>query len=131
MQNEREILGRRAVIVGLLSNLILAIIKSIVGVIGNSPALLADGINSTSDVAYYVAVSVFMRRARKPADEEHPYGHDQLESIGALVVGSFVITTAIAILNMPLLMPMYSLEHFESKAESLVKLMLNGILKRT
>lgn len=38
-----------------------------------------------------------MRLAHKPADEEHPYGHSQLESIAALVVGSFVITTAIAI----------------------------------
>jgi cation diffusion facilitator family transporter len=58
---------------------------------------LADGINSVSDVAYYVVVSVFMRLASKPADEEHPYGHTQLETIAALVVGSFVITTAIAI----------------------------------
>ena len=38
-----------------------------------------------------------MRQARKPADDEHPFGHTQLESIGALVVGAFVITTAVAI----------------------------------
>jgi cation diffusion facilitator family transporter len=48
-------------------------------------------------VAYYVVVSVFMRMARKPPDPEHPYGHQQLESIAALVVGSFVVTTAVAI----------------------------------
>jgi cation diffusion facilitator family transporter len=42
-------------------------------------------------------VAVFMRLSRKPADETHPYGHNQLESIASLVVGAFIITTAIAV----------------------------------
>lgn len=86
-----------AVGLGLVANIILAILKTSIGIVGHSPALLADGINSTSDVAYYLVVSVFMRAAHKPADDEHPYGHSQFESIGALVVGAFVITTAFAI----------------------------------
>lgn len=90
-------LSIRAVNVGLAANIILALLKVSVGVIGHSAALLADGINSTSDVAYYVVVRIFMRLAGKPADREHPYGHTQLESIAALVVGAFVITTAVAI----------------------------------
>jgi cation diffusion facilitator family transporter len=81
----------------LAANLLLAALKTAIGTLGHSPALLADGINSTSDVAYSVVVAVFMRRASKPPDQEHPYGHTQLESIAALVVGSFVVTTAIAI----------------------------------
>jgi len=89
--------GNQAVTIGLLANLMLAGLKTSIGILGHSPALLADGINSTSDVAYYIVVSIFVRLANKPADEEHPYGHSQLESIGALVVGSFVITTAVAI----------------------------------
>ena len=86
-----------AVNLGLVSNVLLAVLKTAIGVLGSSPALLADGINSTSDVAYSIVVSVFMRRATKPPDHEHPYGHSQLESIAALVVGSFVVTTAIAV----------------------------------
>lgn len=86
-----------AVNLGLTANIGLAIAKTTFGIVGHSPALLADGINSTSDVAYYIAVHVFMRLSRKPADHEHPYGHSQLESIAALVVGSFVLTTAVAI----------------------------------
>jgi len=86
-----------AVNVGLISNVLLAALKTAIGIVGNSPALLADGINSTSDTAYYVVVAIFVRLARKPADEKHPYGHQQLESIAALIVGSFVITTAVAI----------------------------------
>jgi cation diffusion facilitator family transporter len=86
-----------AVNVGLGANVVLAALKTFIGIVGHSQALLADGINSTSDVAYYIVVKIFMRLARKPADAEHPYGHSQLESIAALVVGSFVITTAVAV----------------------------------
>jgi cation diffusion facilitator family transporter len=82
---------------GLAANTFLAAVKTAVGIVGNSPALLAEGINSTSDVAYYVVASVFVRLASKPADSEHPYGHRQLESIAVLVVGAFVVTTAVAI----------------------------------
>lgn len=94
---QRHLLSVRAVNLGLGVNILLAILKVAFGIIGGSPALLADGINSTSDVAYYVVVRVFMQLARKPADREHPYGHSQLESIAALIVGAFVITTAVAI----------------------------------
>ncbi|MEA3339643.1 MAG: cation diffusion facilitator family transporter [Chloroflexota bacterium] len=86
-----------AVNLGLVANIFLAALKTSIGILGHSPALLADGVNSTSDVAYGIVVSVFMRLAAKPPDEEHPYGHSQMESIAAVVVGSFVMTTAIAI----------------------------------
>jgi len=89
--------SNQAVAIGLLANILLAGLKTSIGILGHSPALLADGVNSTADVAYYIVVSIFVRLANKPADHEHPYGHSQLESIGALVVGSFVITTAVAI----------------------------------
>ncbi len=86
-----------AVNIGLGSNIFLAILKTSVGIIGRSPALLSDGINSVSDVVYYIVVSIFLRLSHKPAASEHPYGHSQLESIAALVVGAFVMTTAVAI----------------------------------
>lgn len=75
----------------------LAAVKIFTGITGHSPALLADGINSTSDVAYSVIVRIFMGLSRKPADDRHPYGHSQLESIAAVIVGAFVLTTALAI----------------------------------
>lgn len=95
-QNRRRS-GILAVNLGLGANILLAALKTSIGILGHSPALLADGVNSVSDVAYYVVVAVFMRLAFKPADDEHPYGHHQLESIAALVIGAFIITTAIAI----------------------------------
>lgn len=85
------------VALGLSVNVVLALVKTAIGILGHSQALLAEGINSTSDVVYYSVVALFMRMAGKPPDEEHPYGHRQLESVAALVVGAFVVTTAIAI----------------------------------
>lgn len=89
--------GIFAVNLGLAANTGLAALKTFMGIVGHSPALLADGINSTSDVAYYIIVRVFMGLSRKPADDRHPYGHNQLESIAALIVAAFVLTTAVAI----------------------------------
>jgi len=86
-----------AVDIGLYSNIFLALLKTIVGIVGHSAALLADGINSTSDFIYYVAVKIFVKLSRLPPDDEHPYGHSQLETIAALVVGAFIITTGVAI----------------------------------
>jgi len=86
-----------AVNLGLAVNLLLAVLKTSVGIVGRSPALLADGINSTSDVIYLIVVRVFMGLAGKPPDREHPFGHRQLESIAAVVIGAFVVTTAVVI----------------------------------
>jgi len=94
---QRKRKGILTVNLGLVANIFLAGLKTSIGILGHSPALLADGINSVSDVAYGIVVSVFIRLAGRPPDEEHPYGHDQMESVAAVVVGSFVMTTAIAI----------------------------------
>ncbi len=95
--SDRDKITNLTVNLGLISNILLSIIKTATGIFGHSQALLADGINSSSDVVYYVAVKIFMRQANKPADPEHPYGHRQLESISAIVVGAFILTTGIAI----------------------------------
>ncbi len=97
MPHERERKSLWAVNLGLGINIILSALKTVIGVIGHSPALLAEGINSTSDVAYYIIASIFVRMANKPADTEHPYGHRQLESIASLTVGAFVVATAVAV----------------------------------
>ena len=75
---QREDKSFLAVNLGLVANIFLATLKTTIGIWGHSPALLADGINSTSDVAYCIVVKVFMRLAHRPADTEHPYGHSQL-----------------------------------------------------
>jgi cation diffusion facilitator family transporter len=97
MINDRDRKSLLAINLGLGVNVLLAVVKTVVGIVGHSPALLAEGINSTSDVAYYIAASIFVRLANKPADKEHPYGHRQMESIASVVIGSFIIVTAVAV----------------------------------
>lgn len=94
---ERDNLTALTVNLGLVSNVILAALKTSIGILGYSPALLADGVMSISDTVYYIVVKFFMKQAKKPADKEHPHGHRQLESISAVVVGAFILTTGIAI----------------------------------
>ena len=86
-----------AINISLISNIFLAVLKSVIGVTAHSSALLADGINSTSDVVYLIFVKIYMKFADKPADKEHPYGHAQFESVASIIVGAFVLTTAVAI----------------------------------
>ncbi|HET9914034.1 MAG TPA: cation diffusion facilitator family transporter [Anaerolineales bacterium] len=97
MIQERDRKSLWAINLGLGFNILLSIVKTTFGILAHSPALLAEGINSTSDVAYYIVASIFVRLANKPADNEHPYGHRQLESIASLVVGAFVVATAITV----------------------------------
>ncbi len=94
---DRDKVTTTTVNLGLFSNILLSMAKISIGILGHSAAVLADGVNSSSDVVYYIAVKIFMHHARKPADDEHPYGHRQLESISAIVVGAFILTTGIAI----------------------------------
>lgn len=96
-EDQRNVRSQWAVNLSLAANIFLAAIKTWVGILGHSQALLADGINSTTDVAYGLIVAIFLRQARKPADREHPFGHYQLESIAALTVGAFVVATAVGI----------------------------------
>jgi cation diffusion facilitator family transporter len=97
---EHEQRQKKAVFVvnlGLGFNALLATLKLGAGVFGHSQALIADGVNSVSDVVYYLVVKFFVKLSGKPADPEHPYGHYQYETIAALVVGAFVITTGLAL----------------------------------
>jgi cation diffusion facilitator family transporter len=97
MIDERDRKSLIAINFGLGINVFLAFVKTIFGIIGHSPALLAEGINSTSDVAYYIAASILVRLANKPADSDHPYGHRQMESIASVLIGSFIVVTAVAV----------------------------------
>ena len=69
MTHERDQKSLWAVNLGLGINILLSALKTIFGILGSSPALLAEGINSISDVAYYVVAAVFVRLAKKPANE--------------------------------------------------------------
>jgi len=81
----------------LLSNFLLAIIKGLAGFFGNSYALIADAIESATDVGASILVLFGLRYAKKPADENHPYGHGKIEPLITFLVVAFLIFAAITI----------------------------------
>jgi cation diffusion facilitator family transporter len=89
--------GVSTVLVGLSSNVILAVIKMIAGIIGNSYALLADGIESTLDIFSSMVVLGGIKISSLPADENHPYGHGKAESLAAMSVSLILLMAGIGI----------------------------------
>ena len=78
-------------------NLLLAGIKLVLGSIGQSQALVADGIHSLSDLATDAMVLVAIRFAREEADEEHPYGHARFETVATVILGLLLLLVAAGI----------------------------------
>ncbi|WP_409341618.1 cation diffusion facilitator family transporter [Paenibacillus sp. MBLB4367] len=91
MSEQRFVKAEFAAWVGIVANLLLAIMKGVVGWLANSKALLADAANSASDVVGSAAVLFGFRAAKLPPDEDHPYGHGKAESIAAIVVSVLVL----------------------------------------
>ncbi|MBL4700396.1 MAG: cation transporter [Phycisphaeraceae bacterium] len=86
--------ARKAAWIGLSINLALAVIKFIAGLVGQSMALLADAVNSLGDTITTTVVIVAMNVARRPADEEHPYGHTRVEAIAGSSVAIIIAVVA-------------------------------------
>lgn len=78
-------------------NLCLALIKGFAGVFGNSYALIADAIESTTDIFSSTFVLLGLKYAKRPADENHPYGHGKIEPLITFVVVAFLVTSATVI----------------------------------
>ena len=88
---------RRVTLVCAGLNLLLAGLKLILGSIGQSQALVADGIHSLSDLATDAMVLVAIRFAREEADEEHPYGHARFETVATVILGLLLLLVAAGI----------------------------------
>ncbi len=91
--------GRLCGWVGIISNLILFIIKFTAGTISNSISITADAFNNLSDSASSIISFLGFKLASKPADEEHPYGHGRYEYISALTVTAVIIVIGIELLK--------------------------------
>ncbi|MCB5237913.1 cation diffusion facilitator family transporter [Niallia alba] len=91
----RESLAKRVAWISVISNIVLTLGKLIVGWMGNSNAVFADGIHSAADVFASIIVLVVIRIANKPADQEHPYGHGKAEIIVSGIVGMILLGVAI------------------------------------
>ncbi len=88
---QRTKVGELAGVFGLVSNIILFIGKFLIGFTAGSVSIMADAMNSLSDTIASILTLVGFRIAAKPADSEHPYGHERFEYISGLAI-SLIIT---------------------------------------
>ncbi len=106
--NERTKASQKITLIGAVVDFLLAIFKVIAGMLGNSGALIADGIHSFSDLLSDGVVLYAAKHANEEADEDHPYGHKRFETVATLglaiilaIVGIGIIYDAIERLDNP------------------------------
>ncbi|WGH75891.1 cation diffusion facilitator family transporter [Tenacibaculum tangerinum] len=90
----KEELAIKTTYFSILSNAGLAIIKGLAGVFGNSYALIADAIESTTDIFSSILVLLGLKYAKRPADKNHPYGHGRIEPLITFIVVAFLVISA-------------------------------------
>lgn len=83
--------------VSILGNVVLAVVKALLGVALHSAGLIADAVHSLSDMASSVVVIISFQISRKPPDPEHPYGHAKAEYIATLIVSLLMIVVGLQI----------------------------------
>lgn len=89
--------GIRTAQAGLLINVVLVVAKFIAGIVGSSYALIADAVESSTDVFSSLIVWAGLSIAARPADEDHPYGHGKAEPLAAAVVSMLLLGAAVGI----------------------------------
>ncbi|MDQ1167314.1 cation diffusion facilitator family transporter [Flavobacterium sp. SORGH_AS 622] len=92
MTNEQKAI--KATLFSIAGNTCLALVKGLAGFFGNSYALIADAIESTTDIFSSCLVLFGIKYSNKPADENHPYGHGRAEPLITFLVVGFLITSA-------------------------------------
>lgn len=90
----KNTLSKQVSAVGLIANIFLSIAKLTVGILGASQALISDAINSIGDVLSTFVVLIGVKKSKKAADEDHPFGHERLDSVAAIILAIFFFVTA-------------------------------------
>lgn len=90
-------LAFRVSVINLFLNLLLSIIKLASGIMAHSDALISDAVHSASDVFATLIVILGIFFSGKEADKEHPYGHERLECIAAMILGGIIFLTGVGI----------------------------------
>ena len=90
-------LANRVSVITIIVNLLLSLLKFIVGFIGKSQALVSDAVHSASDVVSTIAVMFGVNMSAKQSDTDHPYGHERIESIFSIILAMMLFVTGIGI----------------------------------
>jgi len=89
--------SRRVTLVSVVWNLILTVAQIIIGFVGHSQALVADGLHTLSDLVTDFMVLFALKHGKKAADEEHPYGHARIETAVTMILGIILVAVGAGI----------------------------------
>ncbi len=89
--------ANRVSIITIIGNVVLSAFKLLAGISAHSSAMISDAIHSTSDVFSTIVVIIGIKLASKQADKEHPYGHERLECVAAIVLAMVLFVTGLGI----------------------------------
>ena len=89
--------ANRVSVVTILGNVVLSVLKFLAGIIAHSSAMISDAIHSASDVFSTFVVMIGIKLASKKADKEHPYGHERLECVAAIILSMVLLVTGLGI----------------------------------
>ena len=95
--NNFQRVADRVSAVSITCNVILSLFKFIVGLVAHSNAMISDAVHSASDVFSTVVVMIGVRLASKEADKEHPYGHERMECVAAIILAMILFMTGLGI----------------------------------
>lgn len=90
-------IANKVSMVTIVGNIVLSIVKLLAGILANSNAMISDAVHSTSDVFSTIVVIIGIRLAAKESDKEHPYGHERLECVAAIVLAMILFMTGLGI----------------------------------
>jgi cation diffusion facilitator family transporter len=90
--------GERGAIISIIAYLCLSALKLTVGVLANSEALKADGLNNTTDIIASIAVLIGLKLSQRPPDDDHPYGHWKAETIASMVASFIMMGVGIQVI---------------------------------
>ena len=85
--------------VSIIGNTVLSLLKLLAGIFAHSGAMISDAVHSASDVFSSIIVIIGVKLAGKEADEDHPYGHERLESVAAILLAFVLLVTGLFIVN--------------------------------
>lgn len=88
---------KKVTAVGVFGNIILTAFKLFAGIVGKSGAMVSDAVHSLSDVFATLIAFIGVRMSKRPADDDHPYGHERTECIASLILGLILLVTGLGI----------------------------------
>ena len=97
MNGNMEKIAMKVSIISIIANVVLAAFKLVAGILAHSSAMVSDAIHSASDVFSTFVVMIGIKIASKEPDEEHPYGHERMECVAAIILATILCITGLGI----------------------------------